>query len=88
MFHELLHLDHVADSFGGSPNPVVDDMTIAYSVRGEDGRVPVYEERAYGPMHAKLLASFHPIRADHPTGYYIQRNCEQELTFRLLRDEH
>lgn len=84
MFHELLHLNLVADSFGGSPNPVVDDLTIAYSVRGENGRLREYEERAYGPMHAKLLARFQPIMADHPTGYYIQRNCEQELTFCLL----
>jgi hypothetical protein len=84
MFHELLHLDHVADSFSGSPNPVVDDMTIAYSVRSEKGGLLKYEERAYGPMHAKLLARFLPTRADRPTGYYIQRNCEQELTFCLL----
>lgn len=84
MFHELLHLYHVADSFGGSPNPVVDDMTIAYSVRGETGRRRTYEESAYGPMNAKLLARFQPTSADYPTGHYIQRNCEQELTFCLF----
>jgi hypothetical protein len=84
MFHELLHLNNVADSFGGSPNPVVDDMTITYLIRNEDCRLLMFEERAYGPMHAKLLARFTPMRGDHPTGYYIQRNCEQELTLYLL----
>ena len=74
MFHELLHLDLVANSEGGSPNPVVDDMTITYEFRSKRGRDIFVEERAYGPTRSKLLARFRPLSGDFQTGYYVQRN--------------
>lgn len=77
MFHELLHLDNVADSVGGVPNPVVDDSTITVQFHDSEGEIVSQEEDAYGPLRCKILARFKPILPDDfRTGHYVQRNCE------------
>lgn len=73
----------MADSDGGTPNPVVDDMTITYSYRDRTGKDLPTEERAYGPARSKLLARFKPDRGDFSTGYYVQRNCRRWMLFSL-----
>ncbi|KEF57471.1 uncharacterized protein A1O9_05388 [Exophiala aquamarina CBS 119918] len=85
MFHELLHLNNVADSVGNVPNPVVDDMTITYAFRASTGRDVTVEERAYGATRSKLLARFKPEIGDLPTGYYVQRNADNLVFYALAK---
>jgi hypothetical protein len=74
LFHELLHLDLVADSINNQPNPVVDDMTITWNERNKGDQLVLKEGRVYGPLRAKLMARFQPESFDSPTGWFVQRN--------------
>jgi hypothetical protein len=76
MFHEMMHLDHVANSGEGNPNPGIEDLSIEYTLRRKKEPPFTDQSRAYGPTRAKLMARFEPKGMDSPTGYYIQRNGE------------
>jgi len=79
MFHELLHLDLVADSENGNPNPAVTDMQITYSYQNENGQTVFMHVGAYGPERCKLMTRFRPTEDDYPTGFYIQRNGRSDV---------
>ncbi|PGH09696.1 hypothetical protein AJ80_07647 [Polytolypa hystricis UAMH7299] len=65
MFHELLHLDLVADSGADGPNPPILDLTIQYKSQNSDkGKDEIDHNVAYGPMRAKLLARYEPYYPD------------------------
>jgi hypothetical protein len=74
MMHEMLHLDLVANSGDGNPNPIIDDLSIQYQLRRTDGSLFFDTNRVYGPTRSKLMARFEPKGFDQVTGYYIQRN--------------
>ena len=67
---------------------MVDDLTVEYLYRNEHDIRRIGEDRAYGPLRAKLLARFQPIRGDFQTGYYVQRNGEKSSRSVFSRDEH
>ncbi|KIW10169.1 hypothetical protein PV08_11130 [Exophiala spinifera] len=85
MFHELLHIDNVADSVGGVPNPSVDDLTITYTFRNQNGKLFTFDRTAYGSARCKLLARFKPGVGDFSTGYYVQRNAENLVYYALAK---
>lgn len=73
-FHELTHLDLAADS--PSPNPYVNDLTIAIDLNSGTGIPATVYTVAYGTANAKILA-----RYQENTGYYTQQNGMWSVAF-------
>ncbi|KAF6219988.1 hypothetical protein HO133_003813 [Letharia lupina] len=75
-FHELTHLDLAADS--PSPNPYVNDLTIAIDLNSGTGIPATVYTVAYGTANAKILA-----RYQENTGYYTQQNADNLAYYAL-----
>jgi hypothetical protein len=81
-----MHLDLAADSVNEKPNPHIRDLRIKYTYYDDDTgeRKSSGWIKAYGPKLAKILARFQPIsRYSKQTGYFIQRNDDNLVSFAL-----
>ncbi|KAK5010505.1 hypothetical protein LTR28_009489 [Elasticomyces elasticus] len=74
-----------ANSVNDNPNPHIRDLKIkfTYGDGPNQGKKSAWT-KAYGPKLAKILARFQPIsRVSKQTGYFVQRNDDNLVSFAL-----